>query len=803
MTEHLTISNKPLEHPGMDFALLRQEGIKHIERLGGKLWTDYNTHDPGITILEQLCYAITDLSYRLDFEMKDLLAPNPDLGKSNQQFFTAREILTTNPVTINDYRKLLIDIDGVKNAFLEPITDSYPEFYYNSNRHILTFASSEATQEVNLNGLYRVFIDKEQEYSDAEIIAKVTSKLNQHRNLCEDFAKIEILPVEQVAVKAEIEIEVGFDVNDLMAKIYFGLDAFVSPDIQFYTLKELLEQGKPTEIIFGGCPLQHGFIDDEQLLNFVHKKELRTSDLIKIILDIAGIKDIKNITLSGNRTLNESWVLPLEVNHTARLKDISVAAQDITFYKNQIVCHLNPEKISEKLELLKRSHEQKLATTQPNQDIPIPVGEYRELSEYISIQHDFPNNYGIGELGLPASASEQRKAQAKQLQAYLMFFDQLLGNYFAQLDSVKDLFSLHNQNNNTYFNQELTSIPGFQEIFTQYTEDLLENKAQQQERKNRFLDYLIAQYCEKFTDYSLVLYESILNQNEIDNQEESILERHLDNKISFLQNYPKISAERGQAFDYTDSNIVVNLENVSGLKHKICSLLAIPYTRQTLASSETIEGFHLVEHILLRPKTKKLSENSPDDFLNFSHRISAFSQSTTDSNKVTCTSVQHGLIENEQIRIFSTRNYNGTYHISNPQQDTFDIEKRFIQSEEGQWVEFNQPLDPYSFQLSFVFPNWLPRFQDNSFKQLIYNVINAELPAHITPYYYWLDQDEMREFETAYNHWLNTAINPNTSPEDLQATINNLIEILKIGTVEIIPFNLIGYMTIEDDFVII
>ena len=69
MTEPLTISNAPLEHPGMDYALLRDEGIKAIAKLAGNRWTDYNSHDPGITILETLCYAITDLSYRLAFVM--------------------------------------------------------------------------------------------------------------------------------------------------------------------------------------------------------------------------------------------------------------------------------------------------------------------------------------------------------------------------------------------------------------------------------------------------------------------------------------------------------------------------------------------------------------------------------------------------------------------------------------------------------------------------------------------------------------------------------------------------------------
>ncbi len=39
--------------PGyIDFATLRREGIDHIAAFSGKVWTDHNLHDPGITILE-------------------------------------------------------------------------------------------------------------------------------------------------------------------------------------------------------------------------------------------------------------------------------------------------------------------------------------------------------------------------------------------------------------------------------------------------------------------------------------------------------------------------------------------------------------------------------------------------------------------------------------------------------------------------------------------------------------------------------------------------------------------------------
>ena len=53
----------------LDFKQLREAGISRLQQLSGKLWSDYNTHDPGVTLLELLCYAITDLSYRCDFKM--------------------------------------------------------------------------------------------------------------------------------------------------------------------------------------------------------------------------------------------------------------------------------------------------------------------------------------------------------------------------------------------------------------------------------------------------------------------------------------------------------------------------------------------------------------------------------------------------------------------------------------------------------------------------------------------------------------------------------------------------------------
>ena len=61
--------------PSEDFVALRKQGFKEIEGVSSAIWTEYNNSDPGITILDAVCYAITDLGYRTGLDVKELLAP--------------------------------------------------------------------------------------------------------------------------------------------------------------------------------------------------------------------------------------------------------------------------------------------------------------------------------------------------------------------------------------------------------------------------------------------------------------------------------------------------------------------------------------------------------------------------------------------------------------------------------------------------------------------------------------------------------------------------------------------------------
>ena len=172
------ISKDRILSPSEDFHFLQKEGMKFIEKFGNKLWTDYNPHDPGITILEVLCYAITELGYRTNFDIKDLLTEKS--GKiTNQTFFTAANIFTNAALTETDFRKLLIDIEGVSNAWMlstKRETDDFGYFLPHENERKIyvnkledklslkeTDKKNHPLKYLNIRGLNKIKIELEED----------------------------------------------------------------------------------------------------------------------------------------------------------------------------------------------------------------------------------------------------------------------------------------------------------------------------------------------------------------------------------------------------------------------------------------------------------------------------------------------------------------------------------------------------------------------------------------------------------------------------------------------------------------
>ncbi|HTN06766.1 hypothetical protein [Agriterribacter sp.] len=472
----------------LDFDKLRTEGIDYLGRLGGKIWTDHNVHDPGITILEVLCYALLDLGYRTNLSVEDLLTRNPDDSSKDNNFFTPAQILTCNPLTITDFRKLLIDIEGVKNAWLEIATDQ-KDFCRPRWQEDPAGGSADNNERDEpcidfLNGLYHVYINLENEVEtkikdDPEekekFEAKIKGALMSHRNLCEDFIDIYFLCKQETGVCADIELEDTADAEKVYVEVVEKLRTFFSPGPQFYTLPQLLEKQKSIDEIFAGRPYNitesHGFADTEELEQLKLRREIHLSDVYHVLFEVEGVKAIHNLRLqtcnAGTTNPVKGWKYHIPQNH---VPEFSLDCSGFQFKRNGMPVFIDEKKFEGLFEI-NFTHNGKVLHQSPSPylDSEIPKGVYRnDLGDYYSIQNEFPRVYGIAEGGLPDDASSPRKAQAYQLKAYLLFFDQLLANYLSQLQHMRSLFALsasdNDEENHTYFINRLSSVPGLQQL---------------------------------------------------------------------------------------------------------------------------------------------------------------------------------------------------------------------------------------------------------------------------------------------------------------------------------------------------
>jgi hypothetical protein len=748
----------PQRPAAQDFYRLRREGIGHIEQTGSAAWTDYNTHDPGISILEVLAYAITDLGYRTDFPIADILASG---APGDLAFYSARTMLTVNPTTAEDLRRLLIDADRVRNAWVRcdgcPCDASYYA-WCEDDELVLGYDPTKrsdpdiAFARVDPRGLYRVLLELEADpefgdlndrkvvrrravvepdgrrhvvtievrfpewaaarrderrrladavgplgvavagpnrtptgttpVTDAELrthwfdafyvdfaieladhttivienaalrvfgdgaarrqatvaqllawlgdetpegfaapygrklaatdaaITSARAVLDAHRNLDEDFCRVDLVDVEEIAVCADVQVEATADIDLVQARIWYAIERYLDPPLAFATLDELRARGVPTDAVFNGPELTSGFLTEQALRDTDLRTELRVSDILNLLIDIDGVISVDNLLLTGYDALgvpikgaadpdwtdgtprldpsriSASWLLLLRPDRRPRLhRGLSrflFSAGGLPFLA----------RLDEAEDTLVQLHGQaarpKISAT--DLDLAVPVGRRRRLAAYQPVQHSFPLTYGIGPAGLPSTAIAQRRAQAAQLKAYLMVYEQLLRNAYAQLARAGELFSLDPAIEHTYFTDVFTAddIAGYADVVeptltAARLAELVETPTEFLERRNRFLDHLLARFAESFAEYAMLL-------TDLKGQSRA---RHalILAKLAFLRALPRVGHDRGKAFDRTAAPC--DPDNTSGLQERVHLLLGLPDWRfgYRASASDSPPGF--------------------------------------------------------------------------------------------------------------------------------------------------------------------------------------------------------------------
>lgn len=496
---------------------LRKEALALIEAMNAvhEQWSDYNLHDPGITIMETLCYAISDLGYRLDFPIEDLLAFAPSgIKPPVRMFYTATQALPNSALSIDDYRRLLIDQEKINNAWIYPCG---PTDYD-------VFVAPESTNAGQKRHLQRRILDF----------------LNRRRNLCERFHQVTALDYSGVELAVDLFFNSDADTEQLIPEVQKKLEEFFTMSVKTYSFDEAQLAQDPVDLILEGPLPVNGFIPQSELDRTAGAAGNHESgpvfifyadELQQALGSIYGVDEAKLVSWQAKK----SKATPARLIVTGAVPCFQSAT--VSVIQNSIV--ISTETITGDL----------LNTERTVSDIEIgyPRGRYRHPGQYSTIQNQLPPCYGVGVNEIMKSAPPERKEQARQLRAYLVLFDQILCNSFAQLEHTPELLAMVAGDNkqdvaHSYVEQKLpddawrNDFPGMYESLEKSLTPAAKEKIflKNARQKNKLLDYLLSLFLESYMPIEIFKAVEVLVHGAQATDRERVWSRYLKVKQDYL-----------------------------------------------------------------------------------------------------------------------------------------------------------------------------------------------------------------------------------------------------------------------------
>ena len=651
----------------MNYAALRDGGMELIRELAQASWTDHNVHDPGITLLEAFSYAMTELGFRIQLEIPDLLqsgarhAP-PDLAP-------AHRVLPCAPVTPRDLRAVLLDNHLLRDARIttnvttgipffeipgdppftytpnsEPVNPrglyeavlEFTERELNSNTYALSVTTASGTYNLDMalpywdedearpfqngplidsvtlladSGIVWRPLEESQSYFGAMqvdytgtagpgsvvlwVLLRITDALPQpalvtpdilsaaaasvqaagagslidrfalrvrsaysavqqvqrylasYRNLCEDLVHIAVARVQEIAVRARIEVTGSTDLERLLADIFLAIDRMLAPPVRFTGLAARRAAGASVEQIFDGPLLRNGFLDDATLAAN-DAAIIYVSDILRLIMrrrgsagtdlvaqenpsgrDIVAVTDLTLSNYINNRSITIDAQDCLRLVETERYRPrLSLAKSRIIFIRNDAEVSYDAVRVESLFNALRQADEAESLPADPSPIWPVARGETLPIEDYTPLQNELPRIYGVGEARLPGNAGTERHAAVLQLKGYLLLFEQFLADLTAQLGNINRFFSADPEEQMTYFGRALFELPELQKLLRRFPaggdwasfvadpdnpysralQQALESRERFLDRRNRMFDHLLARQGEDMVTFSQELH---------------------------------------------------------------------------------------------------------------------------------------------------------------------------------------------------------------------------------------------------------------------------------------------------------
>ena len=916
-----SISKQEYDIPGLRFKERFEEGIRLVQQYSGKIWTDYNYHDPGVTILEYLVYALMDLSYRTNMPVKDLFFLGVDDHDPVRQnlLIPPEDIFPTEPATMADYRRMIIDrVRRVKNAWVNPIRDDQGGY----------------------QGLLEIQVQSRDELSEAELDqlrAEISDLFHAHRNLGCDLGRLIMLKAVPMSISGTVHLEVDAIGEFVLSKIYAELEAYINPEVRFRNPYDLLEEGMPADEVFSGPRARHGLILKEDLRpksDSIHVSRMR--DLMARIPGVKSVVDFK--VYRDGLPVHED-----QINFSASSYPvIEFNAYDdrsipgVRIMKNNVEIEVDPVTTRQLLDFdLASRRSQYLGSIQYRDTLPRGRFSAEELGRHYAMHNEFPAIYGLGRYSqVQKSDADERKAQARQLGGYLTFFEQIMANHLAQLTNIRHLLSINSDHPDTYFAMLPEDIPGWEDLLVrdrethaQQLQEMINEPGENLQRRNRVLDHLMARFSEHIQTEALrknALHDPGVNREQV---ERDIIE----GKIRFLRHVTELSTARNKAFDYRQSE-PWDSDNISTLERKLALLMDVrDHRRRSLSrpllswvgmepategeeapwfmddlpledgqrlsvlrmvhtdyeegtirfprlgigfikrlfanirnqrflreitsgrdgqgmhhvlmripdpATEVLvfehgdasvcrsvierfkqsviqvdiesEGFHMVEHILLRPLeptlfTFNILDEHGEIYLTgyFPGSMEAQRLQSEEIPLLGMVPERFSIQTDEEGQVFSVILYDGdsqpvarlhkTFKSRTAAQRALLAASRYLTRIQAREVALTQVLEitakddvrgteaePFAFSnaLSFLLPAWPARFQNEEFIGLFRRLLQENIPAHFSADIYLLDPLQMSIFEDVFSRWLHVRAQSRTDFRELDLLSRQLIQTL-------------------------
>ena len=390
------------------YTRLQRQTLEEVQRLSGKVWTDYNAHDPGVTLADIANYALTELDYKLGFGVAD------SLTETGRPFDAARfglfppvDVYATSPVTEDDYRRMLLaTVPGLENADVhcDPETGAY------TVRILLSpFDGSNGDETVRL----------------------VEEAFHSRRNLCERLEKVEIIRPDILDFEAELEIEPGEDATEVLARIYGRILRYLSGSMSLLTPGSRPADGFSPEAWLEGS--------EDTLRAVLPRQEYTEHELYKQLCGIKGVDRFRTCYLTKDGIPQTRLSGPYSLRIPKERKDFG----NIRMYCGKTEAKIDPDRFLERLEGFHLLRGQSLNRKQRGKENlsawSRPSGTGHDVFTHAPIAGDFPDCYRL--------APGQK--QPSSFEAYTRLYDRVIQNGLDELKELPRLLSLKEEDEST------------------------------------------------------------------------------------------------------------------------------------------------------------------------------------------------------------------------------------------------------------------------------------------------------------------------------------------------------------------